>query len=161
MLLLVQIPSGALKVVKEVLRHLLRRPVVGIAAAARTADGRMLLIRRADSGKWALPGGTLEWGEQLRTAITREVFEETGAEVLALGEVLGVYSAPERDPRFHAVTIVVAATVGEPQGARVNPVEISEVRLFRDDELPLGPEQTSHGMSDMIANASSKKLVWE
>ncbi len=156
-----QIPSGVLKVVKEVLRHLLRRPVVGIAAAARSADGRLLLIRRADSGKWALPGGTLEWGEQLRPAITREVYEETGAEVIELGEVIGVYSAPARDPRFHAVTIVVAATVKNPDSSRVNPVEISEVRLFSDDELPLPPEQTSHGMADMIANACSKTVVWE
>ena len=153
-----QIPSGALKIVKEVARHLLRRPVVGIAAAARTLDGRLLLIRRADSGKWALPGGTLEWGEKLRSAITREVWEETGAEVLALGEVLGVYSGPERDPRFHAVTVVVAATVSEPRGHAVNPVEISEVRLFRDDELPV---ETSHGMADMIENARSKTMVWE
>jgi 8-oxo-dGTP diphosphatase len=154
----VRIPSGALKVVKEVARHLLRRPVVGIAAAARTADGRWLLIRRTDSGKWALPGGTLEWGEELRGAITREVFEETGAEVLALGELLGVYSAPGRDPRFHAVTIVIAATVSEPRAAAVNPVEISEVRLFKDHELP---RDTSHGMADMIDNARSKTLVWE
>jgi 8-oxo-dGTP diphosphatase len=131
---------------------------VGIAAAARTADGRWLLIRRTDSGMWALPGGTLEWGEELRPAITREVLEETGCEVLELGELLGVYSAPGRDPRFHAVTIVVAALVSEPQGRDVNPVEISEVRLFRDDELP---SETSHGMADMIDNARSKKLVWE
>jgi 8-oxo-dGTP diphosphatase len=154
----VRIPSGALKVVKEVARHLLRRPVVGIAAAARTADGRWLLIRRSDSGQWALPGGTLEWGEELRGAITREVLEETGARVLALGELLGVYSAPGRDPRFHAVTIVIAATVSEPSGAQVNPVEISEVRLFDEHELPT---DTSHGMADMIANARSKTLVWE
>ncbi len=131
---------------------------MGIAAAARTSDGRWLLIRRSDSGKWALPGGTLEWGEELRGAITREVLEETGARVLALGELLGVYSAPERDPRFHAVTIVIAATVSEPSSGQVNPVEISEVRLFRDDELPA---DTSHGMADMIANARSKTLVWE
>src|SRR6188768_3042633 len=126
---------------KEVLRHVLRRPVVGIVAAARTEDGRWLLVRRSDTGKWALPGGTLEWGETFRSAITREVFEETGAEVTALGELLGVYSAPERDPRFHAVTVVVAATVAvAPPGRRdarrdsrgVNPVEITEVRLFDD-----------------------------
>ena len=35
----VQIPSGAFKIVKEVARHLLRRPVIGIVAAARTVDG--------------------------------------------------------------------------------------------------------------------------
>jgi 8-oxo-dGTP diphosphatase len=158
MLAAVRIPSGLLKVVKEVLRHVLRRPVVGIAAAARTADGRLLLIRRGDSGQWALPGGTLEWGEQLRAAITREVWEETGARVLSLGEVLGVYSAPERDPRFHAVTIVVAATVSEPDAARVNPVEVLEVGLFHDAQLP---RDYSHGMADMVQNAASKTAVWE
>lgn len=153
-----RIPSGAFKIVKEVARHVLRRPVVGIVAAARTGDGRWLLVRRADTGRWALPGGTLEWGETLRSALTREVYEETGAEVLALGELLGVYSAPERDPRFHAVTVVVEATVGEPERSGVNPVEISEVRLFGSDELP--PDVTQ-GMDDILENARSKARVWE
>jgi len=156
----VRIPSGALKIVKEVARHLLRRPVVGIVAAARTADGRLLLIRRADSGKWALPGGTLEWGENLRDAITRELFEETGARVSELGELLGVYSAPERDPRFHAVTVLVAASVSEPDATRVNPVEITEVGLFRDDELPADSDY-SHGMADVVKSVVSKTMVWE
>jgi 8-oxo-dGTP diphosphatase len=154
----VRIPYGAWKILKEVARHLLRRPVVGIAVAGQTSDGRFLLIRRGDSGKWALPGGTLEWGEQMREAITREVVEETGASVIELGELLGVYSAPERDPRFHAVTIVVAARVTEPDSTRVNPVEVTEVGLFGAHELPV---ETSHGMADMIQNAVSKKLVWE
>jgi 8-oxo-dGTP diphosphatase len=154
----VQIPSGAWKIVKEILRHLLRRPVIGIAAAGRTADGRLLLIRRADSGKWALPGGTLEWGETLRVAIEREVLEETGAQVHTLGELLGTYSDPARDPRFHAVTIVVAATIGEPDRSRVNPVEVSEVGLFHDHELPT---DFSHGMADIVKNAAQKTVVWE
>lgn len=158
MLRAVRIPSGVLKIVKEILRHLLRRPVVGIVAAARTADGRLLLIRRADSGKWALPGGTLEWGETLRGAITREVFEETGARVSELGELLGSYSNPDRDPRFHAVTLVVGARIGEPDPARVNPAEVSEVRLFHESELP---HDFSHGMQDIVHNALSKSVVWE
>jgi len=146
--------------VKEVARHLLRRPVVGIAGVCRTADGRWILVRRTDTGKWALPGGTLEWGETLRSAITREVFEETGARVLELGDVVGVYSAPERDPRFHAVTIVVAVAVDEPQTAGVNPLEIGAVRLFHESELPADTE-TSHGMADVIRNARAKGCVWE
>jgi len=158
MLPTVRIPSGALKIVKEILRHLLRRPVVGIAAAARTADGRLLLIRRGDSGKWALPGGTLEWGETLRTAIDREVLEETGARVTQLGELIGVYSAPGRDPRFHAVTVVVAATIGEPDKTHLNPLEITELGLFHDHELP---SDYSHGMEDIVKNVVSKSVVWE
>ncbi|RYZ01409.1 MAG: NUDIX hydrolase [Myxococcales bacterium] len=151
-------PSGAWKIVKEVARHLLRRPVIGIVAAARTADGRLLLIRRGDSGKWALPGGTLEWGEDLRGAIEREVLEETGATVTALGELLGTYSKPDRDPRFHAVTVVVGASITAPDATRVNPVEVTEVGLFHDHELPT---DYSHGMEDLVQNVVRKAVVWE
>ncbi len=154
----VQIPSGAFKIAKEVLRHLLRRPVVGIVAAARTTDGRWLLVRRSDTGRWALPGGTLEWGETFRSAITREVMEETGARVTTLGPLLGVYSAPERDPRFHAVTVVVGVTVEEPTQGGVNPVEITEVKLFTSDELP---SDITQGMADVIENARENEVTWE
>ena len=123
--------KGASMIVKEVARHLLRRPVVGIAAAARTADDRWLLIRRGDSGRWALPGGTLEWGETLERTLVRELREEAGIESLTIDRLVGVYSAPERDPRFHAVTIVAAVTVEPPRVAPMNPLEVLEVRLER------------------------------
>ena len=152
------IPRGIWKIVKEILRHLLRRPVVGVAAAARTSDGRWLLIRRTDTGEWALPGGTVEWGETVRTTIVRELAEEAGVLNVKLGGLLGVYSAPERDARFHAVTIIVAATVAEPEREPDNPMEISEVRLFADDEMP---ENLAHGMLEMLTRARAGVSHWE
>lgn len=152
-----KIPAGLFRIGKEVARHLLRRPVVGIAAAARTPDGRWLLIRRSDSGGWALPGGTLEWGESLKTALERELKEETGAPLHAMGRLVGVYSGYGRDPRFHAVTVVVEASVGLP-GAAENPMEIEEVRAFADAELP---RELSHGMGDMLDDARAGRTFWE
>jgi len=146
------------KVVKEVARHLLRRPVVGIAAAAKTADGRWVLVRRGDTGQWALPGGTLEWGETLRGAILRELAEEAGIEQVKLGDVVGVYSAPHRDERFHAVTVVVAADVGEPVRPPANPVEIMEVGLFVEAELPA---TLAYDMGAMLENARIGRHFWE
>lgn len=153
-----RIPEGAWSVVKEVARHILRRPVVGIAAAARTRDGRWLLVRRTDTGQWALPGGTLEWGETLRTAIVRELGEEAGVDQVTLGGLSGVYSAPARDARFHAVTIVVHATISEPSRPPENPLEIAEVGLFSDDALP---EPLAHAMGDMLQDARQGRLTWE
>ena len=141
------IPAGAFVLIKEVARHLLRRPVVGIAAAARTADGRWLLIRRADVGQWALPGGTLEWGETLRTSIVRELAEEAGVERCTVGRLVGVYSRPDRDPRMHGVTVVVECTNDAPTREPMNPLEIVEARLFRPSDLPA---TLAMGMRDML-----------
>jgi len=150
--------AGYFKLLKEVTRHILRRPVVGIAAAARTEEGRWLLIRRGDTGQWALPGGTLEWGETLRKAIVRELAEEAGVDQVTLGDVLGVYSDPNRDQRFHAVTIVVGAIIAAPTRPPDNPVEVLEVRLFDESEIPTS---LAHGMSQMLELARKGERFWE
>jgi ADP-ribose pyrophosphatase YjhB (NUDIX family) len=48
------------------------------------ADGKVLLVERGKApleGFWSLPGGLVEIGEPLETAVAREVFEETGLRV--------------------------------------------------------------------------------
>jgi 8-oxo-dGTP diphosphatase len=47
--------------------------------------GRLLLIRRLNnpgSGQWSLPGGRVEPGETDKEAVVRELFEETGLDVI-------------------------------------------------------------------------------
>ncbi|HVY44784.1 MAG TPA: NUDIX hydrolase [Minicystis sp.] len=147
---ILSLPASVLGIGKEVVRHLLRRPVVGICAAGRTDDDRWLLIRRADTGTWALPGGTLEWGETLRAGLARELAEEAGVDEAEIERVVGVYSRPDRDPRFHAVTIIVRARIAPPVRPPKNPLEIREARLFPRSELPpLG----AMGMEDFLAAA--------
>src|SRR5687768_987877 len=146
------IPRGLFTIAKEILRHVLRRPVVGVCVLGRTADGRVLLIRRGDTGRWALPGGTLEWGETLERTLIRELREEAGVQDVRIGRLVGVYSDPSRDPRFHAVTVVVEAEVAPPFGEPMNPLEILEVRLFTRPELPA---ELSHGMTPMLEDALS------
>jgi 8-oxo-dGTP diphosphatase len=135
---------------REVARHLLRRPVVGFAVAARVPDGRWLLIRRGDTGTWALVGGTLEWGETFRDAIPRELIEEAGASLRSIGRLVGVFAKPDRDLRFHAVTVAVMCEVDLPSRPPVNMLEIQEVGLFTDAELP---GELAMGTGDMLAAA--------
>jgi 8-oxo-dGTP diphosphatase len=55
------------------------RPQIAVSAAI-FRDGRILLVRRARSpgkGLYSLPGGRVEFGESLHTALHREVAEET------------------------------------------------------------------------------------
>jgi 8-oxo-dGTP diphosphatase len=130
------IPRSIMTLLREVGRHVLRHPVPGVVAAAHTKDGRWLLVRRADTGTWCLPGGTLEWGETLASSIVREVAEETGARVLRVERLVGVYSRPDRDLRFHAVTTVVTVLVDVSDLKPLNPLEIREARLFTSEEIP-------------------------
>lgn len=57
-------------------------------SAAIFRDGRILLVRRAKSpakGLYSLPGGRVEFGETLHTALHREVDEETALKVEIAG----------------------------------------------------------------------------
>lgn len=157
-MILSRLPKSVLTLGKEVARHLLRRPVVGVAAAACTEDGRWLLIRRADTGTWALPGGTLEWGETLRHSILRELLEEAGVERAEYERLVGVFSRPDRDLRFHAVTLVVAMRIHPPTRGPMNPLEIREARLFHPDELP---QTLAMQMTDMLDAARRGETVFE
>lgn len=75
-------------------------------------DSNVLLVKRKNepfSGKWALPGGMVDYGETVEQAAIREAKEETGLDVELEG-LLGVYSDPERDPRGQVISIVFAAS---------------------------------------------------
>lgn len=64
---------------------------------------------------WALPGGFVDYGESVETAARREAQEEIGLSI-ELIEQFHVYSAPDRDPRQHTLSVVFIATAkGEPQ----------------------------------------------
>ena len=67
---------------------------VGCSATVLDEMGRMLLVRRADNGRWAVPGGYMEPGESVAEACAREVKEECGLEV-DVQELIAVYSSPD------------------------------------------------------------------
>lgn len=63
------------------------RPQLAVSAVI-FRDRKVLLVRRARSpgnGFYSLPGGRVEYGESLHTALTREVDEETGLKIEILG----------------------------------------------------------------------------
>lgn len=65
----------------------------GAGALIRDERGRVLLVRRADSGNWSLPGGMQEIGESITQTAVREVREETGLDIEITG-LIGIYTNP-------------------------------------------------------------------
>ncbi len=95
------------------------------------SHGGVVLVRRKNEpfrGEWAIPGGFVEYGETVEEAAAREALEETGI-VVRLERLLGVYSAPDRDPRGHTVSVCFLARKA---GGRMRAAsDAAEVSLFR------------------------------
>lgn len=62
---------------------------IGVSGVVRNRRGEILLVRTAHAG-WELPGGGVELGEDLHAALGREVLEESGCRLSAIGRLTGV-----------------------------------------------------------------------
>lgn len=133
--------------IKNVMGVIFRHPVTGTSIIATLADGRIVMVKRRDNGQWGLPGGMVDWGEDLPTAVHRELAEETGLEVAKIKRLVGVYSHPDRDPRVHSICVVVEVeAVGQMQA--LDEMEVMDVQAFYPDEIP--PGKLSHDHSRQL-----------
>ncbi|WP_327321849.1 NUDIX domain-containing protein [Streptomyces sp. NBC_01210] len=111
----------------------------GVSAVVFDDQGRVLLGRRADTGKWSLIGGIPEPGEQPAVTAVREVYEETAVRCVAERVVLvqalrKPVTYPNGDQcQFMDISFRCRAVGGR---ARVNDDESLEVGWFSVDALP-------------------------
>jgi 8-oxo-dGTP diphosphatase len=93
--------------------------------------GVVLIKRKNPPYGWALPGGFVDVGERVEDALLREMREETTLDVTRQ-ELIGIYSDPARDSRFHSVSLVWRCRAeGTPKGAD----DAKEARVFSLNEL--------------------------
>ena len=116
-------------------------------------NGKVVTVRhRAGSaGYHLLPGGGVDWGETLQSALLREVAEETGLSA-TLGPLLFVNDTIDPNGRRHVINLTFGATItgGEitdrPADARVEAVDLVGV----DD---LGSLDLRPPMADALISA--------
>jgi len=89
----------------------------------------------------ALPGGFVDVGERVEEALRREMKEETNLDV-QISSLLGIYSDPKRDPRFHTASVVyVVQAQGQPKGGD----DAKEAKLYTLKEIPFDELVFDHG----------------
>jgi 8-oxo-dGTP diphosphatase len=107
-------------------------PKVAVGTIIRTADGRLVLVRRAIEpgyGLWVFPGGYVDRGEEVLSAAVREAREECGL-LVQIERLVNIYSYPGGSP---IIIVYAASVVG---GELCNDDECLEARLFTPDEIP-------------------------
>ena len=143
--------------IMDLRREVGHRPLlqVGASVIVEDGEGRVLLERRADCGKWGYAGGSVDLDEAVEDAARREVFEETGIRCGKL-ELFGVFSGPE----LHYVY---------PNGDEVSNVDIVFVCRDFDGELRLQADEVTDArffaagtLPDKIFDPNEKALrLWE
>ena len=94
--------------------------------------GIVLIERKNPPYGLAIPGGFVDVGETTENALKREMKEEISLDVEIL-DLLGVYSDPDRDPRFHTVSIVyICKAYGTPKARD----DAKKVFVYKLEEIP-------------------------
>jgi ADP-ribose pyrophosphatase YjhB (NUDIX family) len=110
-------------------------PKVDVRAAA-FVEGRILLVREASDGSWALPGGWADVNDSPAEAAMREVLEESGFEARAV-KLAAVYDFRKRNRPHHLDSIYKLFFICELTGGKATPsIETTEAAFFAPDELP-------------------------
>ena len=116
-----------------------KRPMVGVGAIIFDRD-RILMAQRGKEplkGWWSLPGGAVETCELLKTAVCREVLEETGLIVEPVG-LFEIFERIMRDaegtPEYHYVLIDYVCRI---TGGELRPGDdVCSVEWVRRRDLP-------------------------
>jgi len=119
---------------------------LGVRALVLDEAGRVFLVKHSYVAGWHLPGGGVEAGETLMTALARELREEGNIEITGGATLFAVYFNRRVSRRDHVALYVVR---GFRQSAPPQPNhEIVAHGFFAPDALP---EDTTRGTRARIA----------
>jgi ADP-ribose pyrophosphatase YjhB (NUDIX family) len=111
-----------------------RGMTLGAQGAVIDEEGRVLLVRHGYRPGWWFPGGGVEWGETIETALARELAEEVGVSLTGHAELHGIFSNNASFPGDHIAVFVVRQF--ERRGDYFKRGEIAEAGMFARYDLP-------------------------
>jgi len=134
------------------------RPMtLGVRAAIFDGDGRVFLVRHGYTPGWHFPGGGVEAGETLMSALAREAKEEGNIRITGAPRLFGVYHNTKDTKRDHVALFVIRDFE---QGPHKPNWEIREARFFPLDALPEGTSESTRRRLDEIGNGAPAAERW-
>lgn len=109
-------------------------PKVGVGVLV-VQEGRLLLVRRTmkpEIGKWSIPAGYLDAGEDPKATAVREAFEETGLRV-TIERLIDVYHNPPAEGGASIFILYEASVSG---GSLQAGDDADAVQFFDPADLP-------------------------
>ncbi|HWZ65245.1 MAG TPA: NUDIX hydrolase [Patescibacteria group bacterium] len=115
--------------------------ITACAFIHRNIDGveKVFLPKRADTkkflpGKYEIPGGHIDFDEDIETGLKREIKEELGVDI-ALGDPFAVFTYTNEIKGSHSIEVVYfAQVVGNPDNITINPDDHSSCGWFEEDQ---------------------------
>ena len=123
-----------------------RGMTLGVRAVVIDPQGRIFLVKHSYVGGWHLPGGGVETGETIETALARELVEEGGITAVGSPALHGLYFNAAISRRDHVALFVVRDFVQ--QGGPRHPREIIDHGFFSPEALPA---ETTRGTRARLA----------
>ncbi len=121
----------------------------------------VLVVRRGSKpyqGRWALPGGFVEPGEDLAAAAARELQEETGVSPSRVRLIhLGAYGAPKRDPRGRVVS--AAFLTGLAASVQVEGADDADEALWMPVSEASRPRKLAFDHREILDDALSRAAL--
>jgi len=107
-------------------------PFLTVDGIVEYNNGIIMIERSNPPLGWALPGGFVDYGESVESAVIREVKEETNLDFVDIKQ-FHTYSNPGRDPRFHTVSVVF---IGKGRGTLKSGDDAAGAGVFSEENLP-------------------------
>jgi len=135
-----------------------RGATLGARAMVIDGTGRIFLVKHSYISGWHMPGGGVETGETVLTALTRELAEEGNIQLVGEPELHGIFFNGRVSRRDHVALFIVRDF--HQDGLPVPNYEIIEHGFFAVDALPADTSRATRARIAEVFNGATVSELW-